>query len=62
MAILGIILLIIGAFVILGILGWIARAFSWSIEFLGEGVKNFFGCFLTSIFWIAILLVLITIL
>lgn len=59
MAIIGTIFLIIIGFVVLGLLGWIAKGFSWGVGFLGDGVRNFFGCFMTSIFWIVLLLMLI---
>lgn len=59
MAILGIILLGVVAFVVMGLLGWVIKALGWGFDFLGEGVRNFFGCFLSTIFWIAILMCLI---
>lgn len=58
MAILGIILLGIVIFVVLGVLGWIIKGIGWSFELLGEGVRSCFGCLI----WIFFLFVLLMIL
>ena len=44
----GIILLLILAFVFLGLLGWGLKALRWVFEFLQEGCSTSFGC----LFWV----------
>lgn len=51
----GIILLIILAFVLLGLLGWGLKALGWVFEFLQEGCSTSFGC----LFWVLVTFLLL---
>lgn len=51
----GILLLLILAFVFLGLLGWGLKALGWVFEFLWEGCTTSFGC----LFWVVIILLFI---
>ncbi len=51
----GIILLLILAFVFLGLLGWGLKALGWVFEFLQEGCSTSFGC----LFWVLVAIVLL---
>lgn len=51
----GIILLVIFAFVFLGLSGWVLKAIGWVFEFLQEGCSTSFGC----LFWVIVILVLL---
>ena len=51
----GIILLLIFAFVFLGLLGWGLKALGWVFEFIQEGCSTSFGC----LFWVFIAFVLL---
>ena len=55
MEIVGIIVLIILAFVFLGLAGWVLKAFGWVFDFLQEGCFTSFGC----LFWVFIALILL---
>lgn len=55
MEIVGIILLIILAFVLLGLLGWGLKALGVVFDFLQEGCSTSFGC----IFWVIAAIVLL---
>lgn len=55
MEILGIILLCVLAFIILGIGGWILKIVEYIFDFLFEGITNSLGC----LFWILIIVILI---
>ena len=46
--IIGIIVLIIIAFVFFGLLGWVLKAFGYEFDFLQEGWSTCFGC----LFWV----------
>ena len=45
MAILGIIGLLVIAFIILGLIGWGVQALGFVASFLGEGITGCIGCF-----------------
>ena len=55
LTIIGIIVLLILAFVFFGLLGWILKAFGWVFDFLKEGCSTSFGC----LFWVFIALILL---
>ena len=55
MEIVGIIVLVILAFVFLGLLGWVLKAFGWVFDFLMEGCSTSFGC----LFWVLVAIVLL---
>jgi len=55
LTIIGIIVLIILAFVFFGLLGWVLEAFGWVFDFLQEGCSTSFGC----LFWVFIILFLL---
>ena len=56
MEVVGIILLLIFAFVFLGLLGWGLKALGWVFEFLQEGCSTSFGCLFWLLVAIAILI------
>ena len=55
MEVVGIILLLIFAFVFLGLLGWGLKALGWVFEFLQECGSTSFGC----LFWVLVAIVLL---
>ena len=55
MEVIGIIVLIILAFVFFGLLGWVLKAFGWVFDFLMEGCSTSFGC----LFWVFIIVLFI---
>ena len=55
MEIVGIIVLVILAFVFFGLAGWVLKAFGWVFDFLQEGCSTSFGC----LFWVFIALILL---
>ena len=55
MEVVGFILLIILAFVLLGLLGWVLKALGVVFDFLQEGCSTSFGC----IFWVIAAIVLL---
>ena len=55
MAVTGIILLLIIAFIVLGLLGWGLKGIGVIFDFLWEGCTTSIGC----IFWVVIILLLI---
>ena len=55
MEVVGIIFLIILAFVLLGLLGWVLKALGVVFDFLQEGCSTSFGC----IFWVIAAIVLL---
>jgi hypothetical protein len=61
MEVVGIIVLVILAFVFLGLLGWGLKALGWVFEFLQEGCSTSFGCLFWGLVAIGLLLGLITI-
>lgn len=50
MAIVGVIFIGIIAFVVLGLLGWVLKAFGFVFDFLWEGCTTSFGC----LFWVVV--------
>ena len=55
MEVIGIILLLILAFVFLGLLGWGLKALGWVFEFLKEGCSTSFGC----LFWVFVAILIL---
>ena len=55
MEIIGLFFLAIIAFVLLGICGWIFKAFGYVFEFLMDGCLESFGCLI----WVIIILVIL---
>ena len=55
LTVIGIIVLIIIAFVCFGLLGWVLKAFGWVFDFLQEGCSTSLGC----LFWVFIVLILL---
>lgn len=55
MEIIGIIIIVIIAFVVFGMLGWGLKALEWVFDFLQEGCSNSIGC----LFWVLIILFLL---
>jgi len=55
LSVIGIIVLLVVCFVILGLLGWGLKAFSWVFDFLKEGCSTSFGC----LFWVFIIIFLL---
>ena len=55
MEVVGIIVLIILAFVFLGLLGWGLKALGWVFEFLQEGCFTSFGC----LFWVFVAILIL---
>ncbi len=55
MEVIGIILLLIIAFVVLGLLGWGLKGIGVIFDFLWEGCTTSFGC----LFWVVIILLFI---
>ena len=55
LTIIGIIVLIIIAFVFFGLLGWVLKAFGWVFDFLQEGCSTSLGC----LFWVFIIVLFI---
>ena len=55
MEVVGINLLLILAFVLLGLVGWVLKAFGWVFEFLKEGFFTSLGC----LFWVFLIILLI---
>ena len=55
MEVVGIIVLIILAFVCFGLLGWVLKAFGYVFDFLQEGCSTSFGC----LFWVLVAIVLL---
>ena len=55
LTVIGIIVLIIIAFVCFGLLGWVLKAFGWVFDFLQEGCSTSLGC----LFWVFIVLILV---
>lgn len=55
MEIVGIIVLVILAFVFLGLSGWVLKVFGWVFDFLQEGCSTSFGC----LFWVFVVMLLI---
>ena len=55
LTVIGIIILIIIAFVCLGLLGWILKAFGWVFDILKEGCSTSLGC----LFWVFIILLIL---
>ena len=55
LTVIGIIVLIILAFVCFGLLGWVLKAFGWVFDFLQEGCSTSLGC----LFWVFIVLFLL---
>lgn len=55
LTIIGIIVLIILAFVFFGLLGWVLKAFGWVLDFLMEGCSTSLGC----LFWVFIIIFLL---
>ena len=55
MEVIGIILLLIIAFVVFGLLGWGLKVIGWVFDFLWEGCTTSFGC----LFWVVIILLFI---
>jgi hypothetical protein len=55
MEVIGIILLLIIAFIVLGLLGWGLKGISVIFDFLWEGCTTSFGC----LFWVVIILLFI---
>lgn len=55
MAVIGIIILLIIAFIVLGLLGWGLKAIGVIFDFLWEGCTTSIGC----IFWVIIILLFI---
>ena len=55
MEIIGVIVLVILAFVFFGLLGWVLKVFGWVFDFLQEGCSTSFGC----LFWVFIILFLL---
>ena len=55
LTIIGIIVLLILAFVCFGLLGWVLKAFGWVFDFLQEGCSTSFGC----LFWVFIIVLFI---
>ena len=55
LTVIGIIVLIILAFVCFGLLGWVLKAFGYVFDFLQEGCSTSFGC----LFWVFIALFLL---
>lgn len=48
MGLIGLFLLLIVIFVIMGLAGWVLKAFGWVYDFLMEGCSTSFGC----LFWV----------
>ena len=55
LTIIGIIVLLILAFVCFGLLGWVLKAFGWVFDFLQEGCSTSLGC----LFWVFIIVLFI---
>ena len=55
LTIIGIIVLLILAFVFFGLLGWVLKAFGWVFDFLMEGCSTSLGC----LFWVFIIVLFI---
>ena len=55
LTVIGIIVLIIIAFVFFGLAGWVLKAFGWIFDFLQEGCSTSLGC----LFWVFIALFLL---
>ncbi len=55
MEVIGIILLLIISFIVLGLLGWGLKGIGVIFDFLWEGCTTSFGC----LFWVVIILLLI---
>ena len=55
MAVIGIIFLLIMAFIVLGLLGWGLKGVGVIFDFLWEGCTTSFGC----LFWVSIILLFI---
>ena len=55
LSVIGIIVLLVVCFVILGLLGWGLKAFSWVFDILKEGCSTSFGC----LFWVLVAIVLL---
>lgn len=55
MEVIGIIILLVIAFIVLGLMGWGLKVLGWVFDFLWEGCSTSIGCF----FWVFIILFLI---
>jgi hypothetical protein len=55
MEVIGIIILLVIAFIVLGLMGWGLKVLGWVFDFLWEGCSNSIGC----LFWVFIILFLI---
>ncbi len=59
MVIIGIIVIGIILFVVLGLLGWVFKFFGFGIDFLSEGISSLWGCLCRFIGWIIMAIFLI---
>jgi hypothetical protein len=55
MEVIGIIFLLILAFVFFGLAGWVLKALGWVFEFLKEGCSTSFGC----LFWVLVAILIL---
>lgn len=57
LTILGIILILIIAFVVLGLIGWGIQALGFIGSFLGEGITGCIGCFVKFFWYILVIFI-----